>query len=78
MAYNTFLLSGEQNIVCVEDIVHEIFTVGPNFKKANNFLWPFQFRPPSRGYTKSETKTIGDGKYGFRGYDINEFILKRN
>merc|ERR1712188_270645 len=30
------------NIICVEDLVHEIFTVGENFKKANNFLWPFK------------------------------------
>ena len=23
---------GKQGIICVEDLVHEIFTVGPNFK----------------------------------------------
>lgn len=26
----------------MEDIIHEIFTVGPNFKEVNNFLWPFK------------------------------------
>jgi len=27
----------------VEDLVHEIFTVGSHFtEKANNFLWPFK------------------------------------
>ena len=26
----------------MEGIVHEIFTVGSHFKKANNFLWPFK------------------------------------
>jgi len=30
---------GKYGITCVEDLVHEIYTVGPNFKKANNFLW---------------------------------------
>merc|ERR1712150_400199 len=33
---------GSSGIICVEDLVHEIFTVGENFKKANNFLWPFK------------------------------------
>jgi large subunit ribosomal protein L7e len=29
---------GKHNIICVEDLVHEIMTVGPHFKEANNFL----------------------------------------
>lgn len=33
---------GDKGIICVEDLVHEIFTVGPAFKEANNFLWPFK------------------------------------
>ncbi len=37
---------GKQNIICVEDLVHEIFTVGENFKKASNFLWPFKLNNP--------------------------------
>merc|ERR1711981_1062926 len=32
---------GKHGIVCMEDLVHEIYTVGPHFKEANNFLWPF-------------------------------------
>ena len=31
-----------KNIICVEDLIHEIFTVGPNFNYASNFLWPFK------------------------------------
>merc|ERR1712070_1299784 len=30
---------GDKDIICVEDLIHEIFTVGPNFKYANQFLW---------------------------------------
>lgn len=33
---------GKYGIVCMEDLIHEIFTVGPNFKQAANFLWPFK------------------------------------
>jgi len=31
-----------KNIICMEDLIHEIFTVGKNFKYASNFLWPFK------------------------------------
>merc|ERR1711988_1460749 len=30
---------GAHGIMCMEDLVHEIYTVGPKFKEANNFLW---------------------------------------
>jgi large subunit ribosomal protein L7e len=33
---------GRKDIICMEDLVHEIFTVGKNFKYASNFLWPFK------------------------------------
>lgn len=32
---------GEQGIICLEDIIHEIFTVGPNFKTVTGFLCSF-------------------------------------
>ena len=34
----------------MEDIVHEIYTVGPNFKQAANFLWPFKLSSPKGGF----------------------------
>ena len=36
----------------MEDVVHEIFTVGPHFKEANNFLWPFKLSNARGGYRK--------------------------
>ena len=33
---------GQHNIICIEDLIHEIYTVGPAFKQASNFLWPFK------------------------------------
>uniref|UniRef100_A0A2K5P8X5 Ribosomal protein L30 ferredoxin-like fold domain-containing protein n=1 Tax=Cebus imitator TaxID=2715852 RepID=A0A2K5P8X5_CEBIM len=32
---------GKHGIICMEDLIHEIYTVGKCFKEANNFLWPF-------------------------------------
>ena len=40
---------GAHGIVCIEDLIHEIFTVGPHFKEANNFLWPFKLSSPLGG-----------------------------
>merc|ERR1712121_335048 len=42
-------LGATTDIICVEDLIHEIFTVGENFKKANNFLWPFKLSCPTGG-----------------------------
>lgn len=36
---------GETGIVCLEDLVSEIHTLGPNFQKATQFLHPFDLRP---------------------------------
>merc|ERR1712194_703038 len=33
---------GDHGIFGMEDLVHEIYTVGPHFKQASNFLWPFK------------------------------------
>merc|ERR1712039_372384 len=30
----------------MEDLIHEIYTVGPHFKQAANFLWPFKLSAP--------------------------------
>ncbi len=30
---------GKYGIICIEDLIHEIATVGPHFKEANSFLW---------------------------------------
>merc|ERR1712232_1390524 len=38
-------------INCCADLVHEIYTCGPNFKAANNFLWPFKLNSPNGGFS---------------------------
>jgi prevent-host-death family protein len=37
-------------VISVEDLVHEIATVGPHFKEASNFLWPFKLNNPNGGW----------------------------
>ena len=40
---------GQFGIVCVEDLIHEIFTMGEHFKEANKFLVPFKLSSPRGG-----------------------------
>ncbi|KAL5680993.1 hypothetical protein ACJX0J_007378, partial [Zea mays] len=51
----------KQKIICVEDLVHEIMTVGPHFKEANNFLWPFKLKAPLGGLKKKRNHYVEGG-----------------
>jgi len=62
---------GTAGIICVEDLVHEIITVGPHFKQAANFLWPFKLSCPLGGLTKKRTHYIEGGDAGNRAEAIN-------
>ncbi|KAH7685090.1 large subunit ribosomal protein L7e protein [Dioscorea alata] len=68
---------GQHNIICLEDIVHEIATVGPRFKDVTNFLWPLKLKKPENMPLRKKSYKDG-GDTGNRGSDINEFISKLN
>merc|ERR1711993_21582 len=65
-------------IICVEDLIHEIFTVGRNFKKASNFLWPFKLNNPNGGFRKKTNHFVEGGDFGNRGDAINGLVRKMN
>lgn len=67
---------GKHDIVCVEDLIHEIFTVGPNFKAAANFLWPFKLSCPNGGWSKKGNHFIEGGDYGNREEHINPLLRR--
>jgi len=69
---------GSQGIICVEDLVHEIFTVGPAFKQANNFLWPFKLGAPTGGIDKKRLHYIEGGQAGNRQEYINNLVRSMN
>merc|ERR1712223_408426 len=69
---------GSSGIVCVEDLIHEIVTVGPNFKKANNFLWPFKLSCPTGGMRNKTTHFVEGGDHGNREDFINQLVRKMN
>ena len=70
---------GKYGIVCMEDLIHEIYTVGPNFKQANNFLWPFKLSNPNGGFHPRKVKHfIQGGDTGNREDYINGLVRQMN
>ena len=67
---------GKKNIICVEDLIHEVFTVGPAFKEANNFLWPFKLSSPLGGF-KQKTKGYSEGGDNGNREDKINTLLQR-
>jgi large subunit ribosomal protein L7e len=70
----------ENNIHGMEDLVHEIFTVGPNFKQASNFLWPFKLSAPRGGFVAKRHGFCEQrgGDWGNREEFINELVSRMN
>ncbi|OXV07136.1 hypothetical protein Egran_05099 [Elaphomyces granulatus] len=60
----------------LEDLIHEIYTVGPNFKQASNFLWPFKLS--NRFRTRKFKRFVEGGDTGNREDNINALIRQMN
>jgi len=70
---------GKYGIVCMEDLIHEVYTVGPNFKQAANFLWPFKLSNPTGGFKSRKFKHfIEGGDLGNREEFINKLVQQMN
>lgn len=71
---------GQYGIICMEDLIHEIYTVGPHFKQASNFLWPFKLSNPSGGWgvRRKFKHFIEGGSLGNREEFINALVDRMN
>merc|ERR1711937_1001204 len=67
---------GKHGILCMEDLIHEIYTVGPHFREANNFLWPFKLRPAKGGQPKKRKGFCEGGQAGNREDLMNGLIQR--
>ena len=77
---NTVIQDGlaSDTIRCADDLIHELVTCGPEFKTANNFLWPFKLSSPNGGFS-AKTKLLHyleGGEAGARGEEINKLVAK--
>jgi large subunit ribosomal protein L7e len=66
---------GEKNILCLNDLVHEIYNVGENFNDANEILAPFDLSAPIGNYEKKVLQVHSDEK-GFLNEKMEEFLKK--
>jgi len=62
------------NIICVEDLIHELYTVGPHFREASRFLWPFKLNTPNGGWKRITNHYAEGGDAGLRESRINELV----
>jgi len=60
-------IGDETGIICVEDLVHELHNVGPHFKQAAAFLWPFRLTAVKSKYQSKTLRYNEGGDYGDRG-----------
>jgi large subunit ribosomal protein L7e len=67
---------GGLGIRCMEDLINEVTQCGPNFKKANNFLWPFKLNSPKGGLDYKKTPYLNGGDMGPRGSNINSLVKR--
>merc|ERR1712113_778570 len=65
---------GNYGIICIEDLIHEIFSVGSHFKVSNNFLLPFHLSSPLGGFTLKRCHYIVGGETGNHEENINKLL----
>merc|ERR1712173_555179 len=69
---------GQHGVKCIEDLIHEIYTVGDNFRDVNNSLFPIKLSCPRGGWNKITNHFIEGGDFGNREQYINQLALKMN
>ncbi|XP_057807111.1 60S ribosomal protein L7-1-like isoform X1 [Salvia miltiorrhiza] len=69
---------GKHNIICIEDIVNEVVSVGSHFKAVNSFLCPFVLNNPEKALQGKKKRFEDGGDSGNRKVQINELISKMN
>lgn len=69
---------GDKGILCVSDLVHEIYSIGPNFQNALKVLLPFHLSAPVGNFEKNVLHVHDDveSKGGFIGKEMDTFLQK--
>jgi len=63
-------------VICMEDLVHQIYSVGPYFKECSKFLWPFKMNNPAGGLSRIRNHFIEGGDCGNREEYVNDLIRR--
>ncbi|KAL6559775.1 hypothetical protein OROGR_004892 [Orobanche gracilis] len=68
----------QYNIICIQDIVNEVATVGKHFKSVTKFLCPFMLNNPEKALSRKKKRFSDGGDSGNREGLINELLDKMN
>merc|ERR1711935_1234051 len=63
-------------VICVEDLVNQIYTAGPFFKECTKFLWAFKMNNPVGGFSRIRHHFVEGGDAGNREEYVNELIRR--
>ena len=61
-------------LICIEDIVIELFKGGKNIEDVREFLGAFKMTKPHNGYGDKTKPYKNGGAWGFRGAKINDLV----
>jgi large subunit ribosomal protein L7e len=69
---------GGKGLLCLNDLVKEIYSVGPHFDDAVNFLTSFQLAAPVGNFEKKilNQNDKVEEKGGFLGLEMDNFLKK--
>uniref|UniRef100_A0A8C8D6E3 Ribosomal protein L7-like 1 n=1 Tax=Oncorhynchus tshawytscha TaxID=74940 RepID=A0A8C8D6E3_ONCTS len=69
---------GKYGIICLEDLIHEIYSVGMNFCVVRNYIWPFRLSVARHTARDKAGLLKNIGNPGPRGMDVNSIIRQLN
>jgi large subunit ribosomal protein L7e len=67
---------GDKDIVCLEDIVYQLYTCGKFFSECTRFLAVFKLHTPNGGYKNKRKNFCEGGDFGNREDYINDIIAR--
>ncbi len=67
---------GKFNVLCLEDIAHELSGNGPHFNDVMNFIGFFLLSPTDEVKEGVNVQFFKGGQQGFRGDKINDLLKK--
>ncbi|KAM4694953.1 ribosomal protein uL30-like [Discoglossus pictus] len=69
---------GQYGIICLEDLIHELYTAGEHFSEVNKFLCPFRLSVSRHAAINRKGYRTEVGDPGHRGVGINQLIRQLN
>ncbi|XP_053314660.1 60S ribosomal protein L7-like 1 [Spea bombifrons] len=69
---------GQFGVICLEDLIHEMYTAGRHFSAVNGFLCPFKLSVARHAAVNKKGYRNEVGDPGNRGADINQLIRQLN